>query len=142
MNATNECGRCAATIKYDTYQWIGFIQFITYFTGIEYLVGFLPDGWSYGVNYFSGLMALMFIMNLLGGRYKQTEIKPKAISMKILPLMWSSIMMAAVALCINILDLPLSKQTVVPTVLLLIINAILTLQLLQGKYTVYHDTEK
>ncbi|HIT14859.1 MAG TPA: hypothetical protein IAA88_00540 [Candidatus Avimuribaculum pullicola] len=87
-------------------------------------------------------MSFMFVLNLLSERYKQTEIKPKAISTKILPLMWWTVVVAAFAVCLNILDLPLSRQTVVPTVLLLVVNVLLAFKVFKGNYTVYSDADK
>lgn len=142
VNKCDKCGRCTVTIKYDVYQWIGFIQFAAFFLGIEYLLGFLPDKWNDGVNYVSGFMAFLFVLNLLSGRFEQAEIKPKAISTKILPLMWSSVVVVAAALCFNIFDLPLSRQTVVPTVLLLVVNVLLAFKVFKGNYTVYSDADK
>lgn len=141
-NRCDKCDRCTVTIKYDAYQWIGFMLFAAFCLGIEYLFDFLPEKISNWFNYLCGFMSFLSVLNLLGERYKQTEIKPKAISTKILPLMWIAVVLVAFALCLNILDLPLSWQTVVPTVMLMVLNVFIAFKAFKGNYTVYADTDK
>ena len=134
MDNTN---KSVTTIVYGFYWELGAMLCIAFLLGSEWLLGYLPDGWVDEINRFCIVPMVLFIFEILSERNRQTEAKPKAIDLTVLPWMWGlvvSIVCISFAIAVEVEP---TWKTVLPISLLLLFDAVFAIQILQGKFTVY-----
>lgn len=134
MNTVN---KSITTIEYDYYWELWFMLCVAFLIGSAWMFDYLPNGWAYEISTFCIVPTVIFAFTISNWRSRQTEMKPKAIAVSVLPWMWGlvvSIVCISFAIAVEVEP---TWKTVLPISLLLLFDAVFAIQMLQGKFTVH-----